>query len=391
MRYQTDQFDDKKDYAMKLLIPGPVQPEQEVLQAMSDPVQPHYGPEWTQVYNETVDMLKTVYGTTGDVFIIVGSGSSGLDAAIGSMVPTGEKIIVGVNGFFGERLCAIAQSYGLEVIPVSGEWGQILEPDDVSKIARQHTDASALAIVHLETSTTIVNPIKDIGKIANELDIPYIVDAVSSLGGLPMHMDEWGIDVCVSASQKCLGAPPGLATVAVGPGAWTVIDRVPEKSHGWYLDLRVWKHYQQTWADWHPFPITMATNNVMALRKSLEGLLAEGIEERMARYRKLAVHLREGLRRIGMRPFTPDDLLAPVLTAAYGPPGIPTGEIVAYMSTIHDTKIAGGLGEKLKDVIFRIGHMAPATSIGDIDDLLKNLTDFTPDWRSTFTEKAEKD
>jgi len=391
MCYQTDPVKDKKDYAMKLLIPGPVQPEQEVLQAMGGPVQPHYGPEWTQTYNETVDMLKTVYGTTGDVFIIVGSGSSGLDAAIGSMVTTGEKIIVGVNGFFGERLCAIARSYGMEVIPVEGEWGQVLDPDDVARIASQHTDASALAIVHLETSTTIVNPIKDIGKIAKELDVPYIVDAVSSLGGLPMHMDEWGIAVCVSASQKCLGAPPGLATVAVGPGAWEAIDRVPEKSHGWYLNLRVWKHYQQMWADWHPFPVTMATSNVMALRKSLEGLLEEGIEERMARYEALAVHLREGLRRIGLRPFTPDELLAPVLTAAYGPPGVPTGEIVAYMSTVHNTKIAGGLGDELKDVIFRIGHMAPTTSIEDIDDLLINLAEFTPDWRSTFTDKTEVD
>jgi aspartate aminotransferase-like enzyme len=135
----------------------------------------------------------------------------------------------------------------------------------------------------------------------------------------------------------------------------------------------------------------MATSNVLALRKSLESLQAEGIEARMARYRMLAVHLREGLRRIEMRPFTPDELLAPVLTAAYGPPGVPTGDTVAYMSTVHDTKIAGGLGEKLKDVIFRIGHMAPTTTLEDIDDLLSNLANFTPDWRSTFTEKAERD
>ena len=366
---------------MKLMIPGPVQPEEDVLRSMGESVLPHYGPEWTEIYNGTVDMLKAVFETSGDVFIIVGSGSSGLDAAIGSMVATGEKIIVGVNGFFGDRLYAIATEYGMQAIKIPGEWGQPLDPDEISRVANQHPDASALAVVHLETSTTVVNPIEEIGEIAKGLGIPYLVDAVSSLGGLPLTMDSSGIDVCVSASQKCLGAPPGLSVVAVGASGWDAINRLPEKSHGWYLNLRVWKQYQQEWADWHPFPITMATNNVMALQKSLQSLLAEGIEERLARYKSQALRLRKGLRSIGMPPYTPDELLAPVLTAAYGPSGVPTGEIVTYMATVHNTKIAGGLGEKLKDVIFRIGHMAPTTSAQDIDELIEDLAKFDPAWR----------
>ena len=136
------------------------------------------------------------------------------------------------------------------------------------------------------------------------------------------------------------------------------------------------------WADWHPFPVTMATNNVLALRTSLQGLLLEGIENRRERYRRLALRLREGLRGIGMEPYTPDELMSPVLTAAYGPEGVPTSVIVSYMAEVHHIKIAGGLGDELKNKIFRIGHMAPSISEQDIDEVLEALTAFDPDWKA---------
>ena len=126
----------------------------------------------------------------------------------------------------------------------------------------------------------------------------------------------------------------------------------------------------------------MATNNVLALRAGLQGLLAEGLDARMRRYRTLALRLRRGLREIGMTPYTPDELMAPVLTAAYGPPGVPTGEIVSYMAEVHHTKIAGGLGAPLVDKIIRIGHMSPTVSEADIDQVLAQLADFTPTWRA---------
>lgn len=366
---------------LKLMIPGPVQPADEVLQAMGGPVHPHYGPEWTATYNETLDMLRQVYATRGDVMILVGSGSAALDACLGSALASGEPVVIGVNGWFGERLVTIARQYGLEVIPVTAPWGHPLDPQGFRDAFDAHPDARMAAVVHLETSTTIVNPIEQIGPLAQRMGRVLLVDAVSSLGGIPLQMDEWGIGLCASASQKCLGAPPGLATVAVSPAAWELIDRLPEKGHGWYLNLRVWRQYAQDWAGWHPFPITMATNNILALRTGLQGLLAEGIASRMRRYRKLALHLRTGLRQIGMPPYTPDELLAPVLTAAFGPAGVPTGEIVEYMATVHHTKIAGGLGDPLKDKIFRIGHMSPTVSESDLDLLLQQLAAFRPDWR----------
>jgi alanine-glyoxylate transaminase/serine-glyoxylate transaminase/serine-pyruvate transaminase len=366
---------------LKLMIPGPIQPADEVLQAMGGPVHPHYGPEWTALFNETLGMLRQVYGTRGDVMILVGSGSSALDACLGSALSSGEQVVIGVNGWFGERLVAIAQAYGLEVIQVTAPWGRPLDPADFRKAFDAHPQARLAAVVHLETSTTIVNPIEEIGPLAARQGRVLLVDAVSSLGGIPVRMDDWGIGLCASASQKCLGAPPGLSTVAVSPSAWELIDRDPGKGHGWYLNLRLWRQFATDWAGWHPYPITMATNNVMALRAGLQGLLAEGIESRMERYRGLAMRLRRGLRKIGMQPYTPDELMAPVLTAAFGPPGVATGEIVDYMAEVHHTKIAGGLGDQLKDKIFRIGHMSPTVGEADIDQVVKQLAAFTPGWR----------
>lgn len=370
---------------LKLMIPGPVEVEQDVLDAMGSPVQPHYGPAWRDIYNETVETLKTIFGTRGSVFILIGSGSTGIDSCLGSLVATGGKIVVGANGFFGQRLVDVAEGYGLKVVPVTAEWGQPLRVEDFEETLKNHADASAVAVVHVETSTTIVNPIREIGRVARQHNIPFMVDAVSSLGGLPMRMDEWDIDLCASASQKCLGAPPGLSPVAVGPRGWEAIDRAPNKGHGWYLNLRIWREYSVKWGDWHPFPVTMATNNVLALKASLTSLLAEGMESRQERYRRLALRLRTGLRRIGMPPFTPDELLAPMLTAALVPEGVVSAQIVEYMSEVHQIKIAGGLGENLKDKIIRIGHMSPTLTEADIDRVIEALAAFTPDWKTRRT------
>lgn len=360
---------------IKLMIPGPVQPEDDVLEAIGKPVRAHYGPEWRDYYNSTTDLLKNVFNTSGDVHILVGSGSSAIDACLGSMLSKGEKILIGVNGFFGERSFAIAKSYGLKTVSVNRSWGEPLSGEDFKKAFQIHPDARAVAIVHLETSTTIVNPIAEIADVARMHNAACFVDAVSSIGGLPFHMDDWGIDFCATSSQKCLGAPPGLAPVAIGSRGWEFVDRNPNKDHGWYLNLRIWRQYSQEWADWHPFPITMATNNVVALKTSLENLLEEGLDKRLLRYKKLALRLREGLRQLDMKPFTPDEMMAPVLTAAYGVKGVPTSRIVDFLSENYGIRIAGGLGA-LKDKIFRIGHMSPAVIEDDIDQVLFALSEF---------------
>jgi alanine-glyoxylate transaminase/serine-glyoxylate transaminase/serine-pyruvate transaminase len=360
-----------------LMIPGPIQPEHDVMLAMGSPVRAHYGPEWTELYNQTTGALKHLFNTDGDVFLMVGSGSCALDGCLGSVFNTGEKVIIGFNGFFGERLKAIADAYGLNTVLVEAEWGKSLLPADFETAIQANPDAKGVCVVHLETSTTIINPVEEIGKVVRKYGLSYMVDAVSSIGGIPMRMDAWDIDFCVTASQKCLGAPPGLAPVAVGRHGWEFIDRYPANGHGWYTNLRTWRKYAIEWGDWHPFPISMATNNVLALKTSLDSLLREGVEYRMERYKRLAIRLRNGLRQIGMPPYTPDEMMAPVLTAAYGPEGVPTSEIVTYLAEKHLIKIAGGLGA-LKNKIIRVGHMAPTVSEEDIDRVLDGLSQFKP-------------
>ncbi|HEX9012701.1 MAG TPA: alanine--glyoxylate aminotransferase family protein, partial [Anaerolineaceae bacterium] len=316
-----------------------------------------------------------------DVYLMVGSGTTVIDAGLGSAFYTGEKVIVGVNGFFGERLAMVARSYGLEVVRVDSEWGQSLRPQDFQAALERNPDARAVCVVHLETSTAVINPIEEIGALCRRYDRLYLVDAVSSLGGLPVRVDDWGIDLCASCSQKCLGAPPGIAPLSISPRAWQEIDRAPGKNHGWYGDLRIWRSFAEDAAANHPTPITMATSNVAALRVSLESLLAEGIDGRVERYRALALRLRGGLRQAGMQPYTPDECLAPVLTAAYGPDGVPTGQIVAYLASHNHIRIAGGLG-RLKDRIFRIGHMSPTTTEEDIDAVVQGLEQFSREMKN---------
>jgi alanine-glyoxylate transaminase/serine-glyoxylate transaminase/serine-pyruvate transaminase len=359
---------------LKLMIPGPIPVEESVLEVMGEPVQAHYGARWVEIYNDTISILKQVFNTQGDVFLMVGSGSCGLDTCLGSAFSSGEKVLIGINGFFGERLLHIAEGYNFEIVPVPAEWGKPLNPQDFEAALTEHPDAKGVIVVHLETSTTVINPIQEIGRIANRHGVLFLVDTVSSLGGLPVLMDEWHIDLCASASQKCLGAPPGLSPIAVSSKGWHFIDRDPAKGHGWYSDLRVWRRFSIDWADWHPYPVTLATSNILALRKSLQNLLEEGIENRMQRYQSQAIRLREGLRAIGMPPYTEDRDMAPVITAAYGPPDIPTGQIISYLEQKRQIKIAGGLGA-LKDKIFRIGHMSPAIGNDDIDETLDALAE----------------
>ncbi len=362
---------------LKMMIPGPIQPADDVLAAMGEPIQPHTSAEFVKYYHATTEQLRPIFNTQGNIFLMVGTGSTANDAGIGTAFSTGDKVIVGTNGFFGDRLITIAESYGLRVVPVRAEWGQPLLAANFEAAFRNHPDAVGVAAVHLETSTTVVNPIPEIGQICRDRGAFFMVDAVSSLGGLPVKMDEWGIGVCGSASQKCLGGPPGLAPVAVSPAGWEWIDRSPDKGHGWYSDLRFWRKYAVEWAGWHPFPITMTAPTVKALHTSLERLLAEGLEASMERYRRLALRLRAGLRSIGMTPFTPDEALAPVLTAAYVPVGSTSGQVTKYLAEIHHIQIASGLGA-LKDQIIRIGHMSPTIAEADIDEVVAALAGFRP-------------
>ena len=362
--------------ALKLMIPGPVSVEDDVLFQMGQPVRPHYGAEWTADYNETRDLLKQVFKTEGDVHILSGSGSAAIDAAIGSLTTTGDRVVVGINGYFGDRLEEICAGYGLEVSRITAPLGEHLDPESFREAFDSKPRPALVAVVSLETATAVVNPVQKIAALAREYEIPMVVDAVSGLGGVPLSMDEWGIDIVASASQKCLGAPPGLGPIAISPRAWKIMESKPDRAHGWYLNLETWRRFANEWGPWHPHPVTVATNNIYALRTGLRTLLEEGVDRRIERYTEMAMSLRNGVRALGMEPLTPDDQLAPVLTAIFAPEGVKIGELLGYLRDEHSIMISGGLGETLKDRIFRVGHMGPTVTAGDIDDVLGALRAF---------------
>lgn len=356
------------------MIPGPVEVDEDVLAAMGGPVAVHYGPEWVRVYRDTVAKLGAVFRTAGDIFLIPGSGSAGLDAAIGSLIGPGERCLVAVNGFFGERLAAIARSHGAEVTEVRAEWGQPISPEAVRAALRRRQGIQALFVVHHETSTGVLNPVRELGEVAQEFTVPFVVDAISSLGGEELAMDEWGIDICVTASQKCLEAPPGLAPLAVRPLAWQVMDRKKDHHCGWYLDLRTWREYAQAWADWHPYPVTLPTNLVLALRVALDKILEETLARRWQRYNSVSQALRQGLRERGFPLLADDAWASSAVTAAMTPPNLSPERVIAFLQDRHGIRITGGMGQ-LKGKIFRVGHMGKAASLSYVERFLVALDD----------------
>jgi alanine-glyoxylate transaminase/serine-glyoxylate transaminase/serine-pyruvate transaminase len=345
----------------RLMIPGPVDVEDDVLAALAEPTLPHYGSAWLAIYDEVLARLKQLFGTQNDLFPIVGPGSAGLDAALGSLMRTGEKVLTLSNGFFGARLGTLAQAYGLDVREIKAPPGQPIDPELVRRRLAAEPDIQAVALTHLETSTGVLNPLQEIAAITKQFEVPIIVDAVSSLGGVPLPVDEWGIDLCVTVINKCLGCPPGLAPTSVSQRAWAQIDHKGGRAHGWYLNLRVWKDYALNWGSWHPTPITMPTNNVVAMLVSLRRILDMGLEAHYDRFVQASHLIRTRLRQLGFEMLPAEACASPLITAMYGLPGMDIADFQSYLLEEWQVMISGGL-EELQGKIFRVGHIGKAAS-----------------------------
>lgn len=356
----------------RLMIPGPVDVEDDVLAALAAPTLPHYGPQWLELYHEAIKSLQQIFDTQNDVIPLVGPGSAGLDAALGSMMRTGEKVMVLNNGFFGQRLGTIAQNYGLDVRTVTAPMGQPISPEQVRQCLSAERDVQAVGVVHLETSSGVLNPLQEIASVTNEFGVPLIVDAVSSLGGVPLPVDAWGIDVCVSVINKCLACPPGIAPLSVSQRAWDLIESKGGRAHGWYLNLRVWKDYALNWGTWHPTPTTMPTNNFVAMLVSLRRILDEGLQVHYDRFARAAQTVRARLEQLGFKMLTPEAFTSPLLTAVYGLPGMDIAGFRRYLQEEWQVMIAGGLQE-LRGKIFRIGHIGKAVSAEYTEQFLAGM------------------
>lgn len=347
----------------KLFIPGPCDLDDDVLQAMSQPVLRSYGAAWLPIFEETISLLKQVFRTQNDLFMVPGPGSAVLDMALGSCMAAGEKVIVAHNGFFGERLAVIAEAHGLNVVHVAAPSGSPLDPEDLRRALVEHPDASLVALVHHETTTTVLNPVQELASVVRAAGRVLLLDAISSLGGVELPVDDWGIDMCVASSNKCLETPPGISIISVGPRAWDLLDRHECTHHGWYLDLRTWRNYAKspTWASWHPCPITMPTNIILALLASLRKISKFGLLAHIAKHSRACFMVRTELRNLGFQMFVPDKFAAPTATAVLPRPEFTAAEMIAWLEQEKKICITGGIGE-LSGRIFRVGHLGKAST-----------------------------
>lgn len=355
-----------------LMIPGPVDAEDDVLEAMSHQVLPHYGRSWLKIYDEAVEGLRQIFGTRGDLFLMPGPGTAGLDAALGSLTRTGEKVLVAHNGFFGQRLAAVARAYGLEVREVQAPLEEPLDPGAIERGLAGEPDIQAVVVVHLETSTGVLNPLQEVAAVTNRAGVPLIVDAVSSLGGVPLQVDDWGLDICVSVINKCLACPPGVAPLTVSERAWAQIEHKGARAHGWYLDLGVWKQYARDWGDWHPYPTSLPTNNILALVTSLRRIMGQGLEAYYRHHARAAAQVRRALNEWGFRSFAPEAYTSPLITAVHGPPGIDVEDLRRYLMAEWQVMLSGGLQE-LRGKIMRVGHIGKAASDEYVQRLLEGI------------------
>jgi alanine-glyoxylate transaminase/serine-glyoxylate transaminase/serine-pyruvate transaminase len=360
---------------LKLFTPGPGDVDEDVLASLATPVMRHYGPEWMEIYNETQALLNKVFKTENEIFFVPGPASSLMDMAIGSLLATGEKIIVGDNGFFGERLAQIARGYGLETIVLSAPMGKPLEPQVLSELLRKHPDAKVVALVHHETGTTVLNPLRELAMLASEAGKAVVVDAVSSLGGADVRVDEWGIDICVTTPNKCLEALPGIGFISVSPRAWGLVDAHSQTNHGWYLNLRTWRQYATEWGSWHPTPVTLPTNIILAARTSLLKIVDMGLEAHFEKYRRASQTVREGLRSLGFEMFVEDVCASPIVTGVCRRPEFELSEMSQWLVDQRNIAIGGGLGE-LSSKMFRVGHLGKAATREYLVDFLFAMEEF---------------
>src|SRR4051794_14747567 len=332
-----------------LMTPGPTPVPPQVLAALAEPVVHHRGPDFRAVLASTLERLRRVHSTEGDVLLFTASGTAAMESAAVNLLAPGDRVLVVSAGYFGERWGKIARTYGADVQQLAYEWGETPSADDLESRLAELGDVKAVFLTQSETSTGVVADVQALAAAAKEAGALVVVDAISSLGAVPLETDAWGIDVVAGGSQKALMAPPGLASVAVSEDAWAAVsDAAPR----FYLD---WATTRKAHAAVDT-PFTPATSLVVALNVALGLLLEEGLDTAFERHVRLGRACREGVKAMGLELFSPDDDSSAVVTAIRAPEGIDSGELVLALRDRFGITLAPGQGA-LKGKIFRIGHI----------------------------------
>ncbi|PFG29626.1 pyridoxal-phosphate-dependent aminotransferase family protein [Paramicrobacterium agarici] len=351
-----------------LFGPGPTNPYTEATVALGYPLLGHLDPLFIERIDHTCDGLRKVWGTqNARTLPLSATGSAGMEAAFVNMVEPGDVVVIAVNGLFGERMCDVAARCGADVVRVDHEYGQPIDPQ---RVAEAHPSPAIIAVVHAETSTGVLSDIAALGQLKG--DALLLVDAVTSIGGVELRADDWGIDIGYAGTQKCLGVAPGLAPFTVSDRAF---ERRVENPRSWYLDLGMLGGYvgaasgaKRTYH--HTAPVAM----IASLEAALDRILGEGLENVWARHSAAAAALRSGLQERGFELFAAEGARLPSLTTVCVPDGVDSAAVRGYLLEKYSMEIGAGVG-KYADTVWRIGLMGPNATVGTAEYILMALQD----------------
>jgi alanine-glyoxylate transaminase/serine-glyoxylate transaminase/serine-pyruvate transaminase len=353
-----------------LLGPGPSNVHPRVQQAMAAPMVGHLDPYFVKIMDDTVELLRFLFRTQNKLtFPISGTGSAGMEASFCNFLEPGDTVVIGVNGVFGERMVDNAARCGAEVILVTAEWGNIVAPEAIESALKSRKKVKMLALVHAETSTGVMQPLAEASKLAKQYGALFMVDTVTSLAGQEVAVDDWGIDICYSGTQKCISCPPGLAPFTVNQKALDVMQARKTKGPSWYLDLGLLSAYWGTGRTYHhTAPVSM----IYALHEALALIYEEGLEARIKRHQKNAAALTAGLEAMGMVMHAQAGYRLNSLNSVRIPAGVDDVRVRQKLLNEYNIEIGGGLGP-LKGKIWRIGLMGESSSESNVLFLLYAL------------------
>jgi aspartate aminotransferase-like enzyme len=354
----------------QLRIPGPTPCPPEVLKAIGRQMINHRGKEFAEIIHSITPKLKEVFQTKGDVFLLTGSGTGGMEAAVVNTLSPGDKVLATSCGFFGDRFAEIAETYGAEVKRLNFDWGKPVDPDAVRQALKADSGVKAVLVTHNETSTGVTNDLKSISAIAKESDKLVLVDAISGLGSIDLPVDAWHCDVVVTASQKGWMVPPGLAMVSVSEKAWQA--HAKAKMPRYYWDFTSAKKYLEKGQT----PTTPAVSVFFGLSVALDMILAEGLPKLFARHAKIAGLARNGAKSMGLSLVPEERYASNTVTAIRASDNLNVSKLLQLLESEHGVTLAGGQGS-MAGKIFRIGHLGWITE-KDIKEVLDAITKVIP-------------
>ncbi|MFG6104491.1 alanine--glyoxylate aminotransferase family protein [Leptothoe sp. EHU-05/26/07-4] len=349
-----------------LLGPGPSNSNPDVVAAMNRQPIGHLDPVYLDLMDEVQAMMRYVWQTENPMTLpISGTGSAAMEATLANTIEPGDVVLVGINGYFGNRLFDMAGRYRADVRSISKPWGEVFSLSELRAALEEHRPA-ILALVHAETSTGARQPLEGVGDLCREFDCLLLVDTVTSLGGVPIFLDEWKVDMAYSCSQKGLSCPPGSSPFTMGERALQKLDKRQTKVANWYLDISLLRNY---WGQGRTYHHTAPVNMTYAIREALRLVLEEGLENSWDRHQQTAEKLWDGLAELGLSCHVPKEYRLPTLTTVKVPEGVDAKAVTSKLLKDHNIEIGNGLGE-LGGKVWRIGLMGYNSQPENVDRLL---------------------